>query len=353
MRIVTDNSGLPAALALLLVFSCTCSADLVQNAPVVEDLPQLRSLLRTAQWMLLPRDTPGVFDLGSYAFTPTNPISGDEWLDLSNGGFDIPLALWIYEDARSADTVFVNVENLRSVTLPPEPGYTPFWVYENALSGLNPGDIPPLEWHAPSLVSITLTLRPPSSTLDADDSFQPGDSTPTAQSPGTPLNLFAAATTLDVVPDALRESPAPPFDVLAAPGAAALVAGTASASQTTNASTVAEGLLVPPPGIHVGGNGTMDGESLLSPLFPTLAEGLAELNARGGGALVVHEGLYRDDIDVRGRAVLVRFKGDVTLVRAAPAQACLPEETAGGAATDFEIHSPTGAVAVADQWEGR
>ena len=194
MRIVTDNSGLPAALALLLVFSCTCSADLVQNAPVVEDLPQLRSLLRTAQWMLLPRDTPGVFDLGSYAFTPTNPISGDEWLDLSNGGFDIPLALWIYEDARSADTVFVNVENLRSVTLPPEPGYTPFWVYEHALSGLNPGDIPPRECHAPSPVSITLPRRPPSSTLDADDSSQPGDSTPTAQSPETPLKPFAAAT---------------------------------------------------------------------------------------------------------------------------------------------------------------
>lgn len=210
MRIVTDNSGLPAALALLLVFSCTSSANLVQNAPVVEDLPQLRSLLRTAQWMLLPRDTPGVFDLGSYAFTPTNPISGDEWLDLSNGGFDIPLALWIYEDARSADTVFVNVENLRSVTLPPEPGYTPFWVYENALSGLNPGDIPPLECHAPSQVSITPTLRPPSSTLDADDSSQPGDSTPTAQSPETPLKPFAAATpprTLCRTPRANRRRP--------------------------------------------------------------------------------------------------------------------------------------------------
>lgn len=54
MRTWTVNVGMQAALALLVAFSCTCGADPVQIVPVVEDLPQLRGLLRTAQWMLLP-----------------------------------------------------------------------------------------------------------------------------------------------------------------------------------------------------------------------------------------------------------------------------------------------------------
>lgn len=269
-------------------------------------------------------------------------------LDIPCGDFPIPLTLWIYEDARNANTVFVDLGSLRAVVLPPEPGYTPLWVYELAIIGVPPGDIPPPDWYAPSQVSIRITLHPNPSTLEGDDSYLSGESTLTAESLGTTSERFASATSVSDVPGASRETSTSPFDVLAA-----WVAGTASAPapQATNASTVAEGLLVPTADIHVGGGETMDGESRLSPSCTTLVEGLAALNAGRGGALVVHEGIYRDDIDVREKGVLVRFIGNVTLGRAAQARSF--EEPSGSSTSDNDVHSPTGAVAVAEQWEGK
>jgi len=276
-------------------------------------MEELRELLREAQWLLLPQKDAAGLDGGWHWFAPENG-EAERFLGmlLQEQGFAAQIVL--LEDALTRETVLLGADGEELERLRAEEDYHPAWALEVlATEGLEEGMAP--EDYDPSRVWLQVWLVPiplENTTLRGMISTprEAGRETP----PSTPGEDRESP---DQETSSAQPAPAFPFLFLSAATNAAPITIPASALRV----------------VHVDAARGDDGWSGRQRMAANDGEGPkrsvhAGMDALedGGGTLLVHEGIYTEGLDVRGRDIVARFAGRVVLKKTTPAATVLNKE---------------------------
>lgn len=260
---------------------------------------ELKGLLETAQWLLLPQEVPVVYEAGTFYFLPgtredeTFLASLLERETMEEGL--VPVI--VVEDKETRETLFLDAEGNPVDTAPPA-GTAPAWWLEMVReAGQTPG-IHSARFD-PSHVSISVKLFP----LPFVSRQEPTTGVDVVVDPGTDADM----------PDSEGGQAATPDGSGA--GQEGVPLGTNSVSRMPEVELPVDRT------VHVDVKTGSDSWNGRARRFqkeldgPKQTVGAGLLAVVDGGRMVVHAGRYGEDLDVRGRRVLVRFDGHVDLRR--------------------------------------